>query len=317
MPEASDASAQRSIASADGSFCLFSEAASLPRLMDTDGPEMLAVAGARSGEVVPRPGPHGAIALPRSEDPPLFVLLGAQAAAKRSAGKIKLAYYLDDPTKVAMLPSIDTVLRGLEWLSSLAPAVRNLVFSDVWLGLPPDASSAGGATGSGLIRVNYLRAAPADPLKAAAIEAVPLIEATHQFGLSYGLRPQWVEESVATYFGAAALIHAQPDQSEPKRLLAKWETDAAHYSFGLLEAQRRVAQGDTAAYGAYFTKGVAFWSALDAAMRAAGNNRGLASRLPQIWTASYEHDGRPPANFSATLGLSPDDWQRLSEQFLE
>ena len=316
VPSGIDANEQRSLRSPDGSFCLFTEAASLPRLTNTSLPELLYLSPDLGKETIPKRGPNGTIALPSDDSPPLYALLGAKVTQQRSAGGIELSYYLDDPEMVARLPSIDLEFRGLKWLAGLAPAARDLRFSYVWQGLSPETHTAGGSTGDGLILVNYLRGQPSEPLKAIAIEVTPLIEATHQLGLAYGTRPQWVEESLATYFGISAFLHVSSTVAS-RKLMSKWQAEGAQYSFGLLDAQRRVAQGEQSAYGAYFTKGVAFWNAIDVAMRDAGNKDGLASRLHQIWKAAYDTSGRPPQNFGALIGLSKQQWRSISREFLE
>jgi hypothetical protein len=316
QPGKGDASMQRSIGSATGAFTLISEASSLARFADAAEPELLAVPKADIGGTLPHPMPDGTIALPKDSAPPLFVLLGSRPIAERSAGNVHLAYFVDDPTQAGQIPAIDTTLRGLVWLASLAPASRNTNFADVWLRLSASAKSVGGSTGDGMTLVNYIPGTAKDSLKAAAMAAAPLIEATHQLGLSYGIRPRWAEESLATYFGFSALQHALPDQTAPKEKMEQACAEASRFPFGLIEAHRRVARGDPSAYGAFFTKGVAFWSSVDEAMRKAGVRGGLGSRLPRIWTAAYDQDGRPPADFAKLLGLPAAKWRELNNRYL-
>ena len=236
--------------------------------------------------------------------------------AERMEGKIRLAYFVDDTAQIERLPDISMEMLGLQWLGKLAPDARNTVFNDVWLGMSDTASSMGGAAGTEILLVNYIRG-NVDSERKTVTAMAPLIEATHQYASSYGVRPGWTEESLAVYFGLEALHHALPNDDAPNDLRKKFIKDADRFPPGLIEVERRVAGGDSSLYGAYFTKGVAFWAAVDEAMRHAGVEGGLGRKLEEVWTTKFDPKGRPPANFANLLGLSDSVWRQLSDRFLE
>jgi len=312
----SDAGEQQSIISQDGSACLFSEASSLPRLADATGQEFLSVSG--NWRVFPAPELGTLLVLPDNSRAPLFVILGAHPVRAISSGSIALAYFMDDARKLDRVAPVDLVMRGLKWLAIIAPQARNRAFNYFWIGLPSDAPSFGGATGSGVILVNYARANPQRSSSSTMTRAVPLIEATHQFGGGYAgeRRPTWVEESLAVYFGLQALGHAEPHSNDAQEMIEHLATGATRYQQGLIAIQRQVNANHRSQYPAFFTKGVAFWLAVDRAVRASGQG-GLDSKLPLLWTAHYASDGRPPSTFAASLGIPQPKWTSIFRAFLQ
>jgi hypothetical protein len=316
LPGGADASAQRSLRSADGSFTFVSEASSLPRLANPSGPEFLVVPASASGVTVPGAVPDRRLLLPSSSEPPLFVVLASKPAAESASGRVRVTYFLDDPTQLAHLPPIDSVMSGLQWLAGLVPESDRTSFMYAWLGVASGGRAPGGAAGRDVLAVNYVRDGKGDAMRSGLMAAMPFIEACHQLAGSLGDRPGWAEESLATYFGVRALEQSRSGDDTAAKLLRRFESESDKFPVGLIEVHRRVSAGDRSMYGAYFTKGVALWSAVDAALRAAGHSGGLPSRLEQVWTAKYDKEGRPTSDFAARLALPAADWDKLSARFL-
>jgi hypothetical protein len=309
-----EASKQRSIGSTGGAFCLVSEASSLPRIAGAAGPEFLILPTETSGETFPRPAANGRVRLPANSEPPLLLLLGSKPVAKHAGENLSAMYFIDDPSQRKHLPSLEVEFRGLQWLRALARTSEDMTFVYAWLGVERGAPSLGGAAGNELLLVNYIRDGATDETRAALTAATPLIEASHQLASKFGERPAWAEESLATYLGLQALVRAMPDSEVVLKLQQRLEQDGDRFPLGLIEVQRRVTTGYRSMYAAFFTKGVAFWSAVDAAIRTERGG-GLASRLPDVWTAKYSVDGRP-VDLALRLQLSEATWQRLSDRFM-
>lgn len=117
------------------------------------------------------------------------------------------------------------------------------------------------------------------------------------------------------YLGLQALGHANPNDPTSRMLLERFQAAASQFPMGMLAVQREVSSGDGSHYGAFFTKGIAFWAAVDSEIQAFGNGS-LSTHLEVIWTANYDHAGRPPADFGTELGLPEVSWKRLEESFL-
>ena len=309
-----DASGQRSIVGADGRFLLISESSSLPRLGQTSAPELLLLPRELSRATVPRARPDGTIALPGKSQAPLLLLIGAKPVAVRSSSTVLVRYFIDVPRNLNRVPTIDSVARGLRWLTGLTPH-RAMEFNYLWLGRAASSGSVGGATGRDLLLVNYLRTDTNRPLIVDVTRATPFTEAAHELSGQYGPKPAWVEESLAMYLGLKALGHAGPNDQSSHLLLLRFQAAARQFPMGLLAVQTEVSRGDVSHYGAFFTKGVAFWASVDSTMHSLGDGS-LSTHLEAIWTAMYDRAGRPPPEFAAKLGLPETSWKRLEGAFL-
>lgn len=315
-PGMGDASTQRSVASLDNSFRLFSQASSLAMLGNAEQPSLLSVPPATNGLTIPTPRRDGTLVLPSAGQPPLFLLLGSKPIATAESGSLVVRYFVDDRSHAERLVPFQTVLGGLQWLNGLMPKARVTDLNYVWLGLPSSAVSLGGATGSHLMMVNYIRDGSTNPEKSTILALAPLIEGAHYLSHPFGARDGWAEESLATYFGIEALCHARPNDDESRKLQQKFILDARHFPLKLIEAQRHVANGDRTAYPTYFTKGVAFWTAIDRAIKYR-DPHGLAGKSKILWMMRFGVHGQPPANFAEALDLPEAKWRTLKREFLE
>jgi len=285
-----DASAQRSIASRGAArFTLISEASSLARLDDAEQPELLQLPTERSGTTFPRPDENGRIMLPPFSQAPLFVLMDSEPILSRSDGGVSLAYFIDDPLQRSQLPNIDAHMRGLTWISNLVPSTEPRVFQVVWLGVASDAPTVGGAEGTGLLLSNYRRT-PGSPQPLHIAMYIPLHEAFHQIGGGLENKPAWVGESLATYIAARALRYALDDALEAVEVYEEFLSHAERVPLGLLEISRQIEAGDRSQYDAFYSKGLAFWDAVNRTMLTAHGD-GLETRLTEIVTADFNDDG--------------------------
>ena len=311
-PGLGDASTQRSIGNRGGSFYLFSEASSLPRLSDASSPETLAIPQEHGWSIAPPARSDGRIALPRNSQAPMFVVFG-KTAATAVTERLRVAYFVDDRRQIAFTVPIGRVLSGLHWLMQAFPPSPKRRFTYVWLGLPPGTASLGGATGSGVLLVNYIMGESS--CHTPAVSAAPLIEAAHQLGANFGSPPAWVEESLATYLGVKALQHTEPRDAGATDLMKRMIARAHDCPAGLLEVQRQIESGNRSNYAAFFSKGVAFWAAVDNAMRRTGASP-LESKIIEIRMAGYDKSGGPSSNLRNRLGLSEAEWRDLEHQYL-
>lgn len=313
---ADDASGQRSIVLASGHSFLISESSSLPRLERTSVPELLLLPPEMSRTTLPHARPDGTIALPQRSRPPLFLLIGAQPVAVRSSSTMSVQYFIDVPKNLNRVPSIDSVASGLRWLTGRIRHRHAAEFNYVWLGRAARSGSVGSATGGELILVNYWRTDTSPSLAAGITRATPFMEAAHQFsGMYGGLKPGWVEESLAMYLGLQALGHASPNDPTSHLLIEHFRGAARQFPMGLLAVENEVRRGDVSHYPAFFTKGIALWAAVDREMQTLGDGS-VSSHLEAIWTARYDHAGRPPPDFGTELGLPEMAWKRLEHAFL-
>lgn len=312
-PDTADASAQRSVRAVDGSLIVLSEASSIPRLEDASAPERLLLPRPFARRAIPE-AERGVIILPAHSQAPLFLAFADRPTAERVRDGLRVRYFLDDPRQLSVLTDIAQVAEGLAWLTRVA-GLRMENFDFVWLGRSARATTVGGATGRDLLLVNYVRNAPPGAQNE-TVALVPFIEASHRIGARHCSGPIWVRESLATYLGLQALLHSRSGDSQAVRLEQQLLERGTRFEFGLVEANRRVLQGDPSSYPAFFTKGVGFWSAVDAAVREAGSSGGLMGQLPTVWCADYSSSGEPPPEFGAELGIDASAWGELSERFL-
>ncbi|WP_420960378.1 hypothetical protein [Brucella sp. IR073] len=306
---AEPANAQRSLSMTNG--VLLSEASSLPRLDDA-GPEKLSLPPGQNF-----PAAKDGLPLPPAGKPPLFVLLGVNPAETRTADQIKLVYFFDNPAARSRVPDMAEHLAGLRWLRDRVPSDGPMRFSVLWLGVPKKLLSLGGAQGDGLLLVNYLASDTPEPFGKAMRLYVPLHEAMHQFAATGRKRPVWMEESLASYFAIRAVLAVTHDAAGAKALFERFKEGAKAFPEGLVAISSRVDEtGDQmAGIGAFYTKGVAFWDAVNMAMEKAGG-QSLESRLTVLVNTDFDGD-KTPDRLRTLLGVPPEIWAPIQKQYLD
>jgi hypothetical protein len=204
-------------------------------------------------------------------------------------------------------------MKGLEWLNKIIPAKNNLDFTIAWIGESNPKPSLTGATGKGILLVNY----PLEgqlPFGNAMPLYVALHEAFHQFASNYPSQPAWVSESLASYYGINALQVALARDPNASALLMRFEGDEKKFPEGLLAINRKVLAGDRSEYIAFYTKGIAFWTSVNQALQSQGDD--LDHHLLKVFQTQYDSLGNP-INLQKNLNLPDKIWIPIRKRFLD
>jgi hypothetical protein len=204
--------------------------------------------------------------------------------------------------------------RGLKWLKTIVHNKSKQDFIIAWLGIPAKRVSLAGAAGNGILLTNYATDGVL-PFGNAMLLYVALHEAFHQLDQNNSEHPAWVAESLASYYGVRALQISLPNDQNVSKLLKRFLTGAEHFNNGLLSINRKVAEGDRSQYGAFYTKGIAFWNAVDNALKQKHDS--LDNYLLKvIRTTKYDTHGKP-LNLQNNLNLPPEVWTSIRQRFLD
>lgn len=304
------ASAQQS--SRLNNFILFSEVSSLPRLQDAS-PEFMQIALSDVKNTVPELNQNHQIPLPAFSQAPLFVLINAKPLGMLSSGPMRLAYLLDNPQNKSQLPNMDTHLRGLQWLNQVVPAKHNINFTIGWLGVSAPRPSLTGAAGSDVLLVNY----PVQgqfPFGHAMLLYVALHEAFHHLAANYHNQPPWIAESLASYYGIRALQQALPGDPDVAQLMARFQEGGKNFKEGLLAINNKVEKGDRSEYGAFYTKGISFWAAVDKTLQQS-HQQNLDRYVLSVLNTNHT-DAKQVLDLEKELHLSPKEWTEIRTNFL-
>ena len=271
-------------------YWLFSEESSLLRPVGK-APHNGAV------EFVGRGPVHGGVAveglprrtLPAADGLPGFYVIGRLAGATvREGGLETLHLDADGGDWRRLLAEHDRALRYLTRAAGsrqLKP-MRSVV---VWLGGATDDGMPVGVAGYRTLllstasrdgRMQHAEAALAWILREQLLQSMPV------------RLPLWARESLAQYYAIKALRRAELPPAAltalEKRLL-----DPQAPRTRLVEAQRRLQEGDEAARAELRASGAAFWDRLDRAIVRKSGFRTLDSALPRLLAAEWAGD-RPP-----------------------
>jgi hypothetical protein len=290
---------------------LLSVASSLPRFKNSPRSEIIKISMPTVKTTYPEPNQDQTIPLPDHSKPPLFILLNFTNCGSKTQGPVTLTYLLDDPNARSLVPDMDANIKGLTWLKDVTGVNDAESFAVGWCKSYAEKPSISGAAGSGILLANYLHNKSSPSVKALMLY-VALHEAFHQFQAQYPDEPSWVQESLASYYGSRAVEVAIPE--EGPALMKRFKDAAAKFPKGLLTIHTQVEQGNRTDYGAFYTKGVAFWAAVNEALRTQEDS--LDAHLNDILSKTkYGKDGAP-LNLHTILGLSEETWTFLWEEFL-
>lgn len=305
------ASAQQSLRFGD--FILFSEISSLPRLQDATS-EYIKIAILNVKTIFPKPSTLNEIKLPNIHSAPFFLMLNPTIVGTKSSNAIKLTYFADNQIATSKLPNLSSHMIGLKWLNTIVPGKTEENFNIAWLGIPAKKVSLAGATGTDILLTNYPNNGKFS-FGQAMLLYVTLHEAFHQLSSNYSEQPIWVSESLASYYGIRALQFALPNDANAAALIEKFIEGANQYKAGLITINRKVQEGDRSVYGAFYTKGIAFWMAVDNALRQTQNDN-LDNRLLDVFRTKYDVYGEP-IDLQKSLKLSPATWSTLRRLWLD
>lgn len=303
------AAKQQSMVSGD--FKLLSEASSLPRLQNANGHDCLKIDLAYH-TVFPEVNADGLIPLSARTAPPLFVLLNAAPLKTITSQGLRLNYWVDHLSGEKSIPEEATEMHGLEWINQRLSSHAELTFSVAWLGLPRELLSMGGATGSDILLANYANDGDITFGKSMMLY-IAMHEAFHEFADGYPKEPTWAAESLASYFGVRATMAAMPNDPNALALMQHFEAAGNPFSHGLLWVNKNVNEGDSREYAAFYTKGIAFWAAVDQAMRAQGDS--LDRHLLDLLNLHYDKMGNP-TNLQSICRLPRNVDAALRQQYL-
>jgi hypothetical protein len=294
-------------------FRVFSVISSLPRLQTTL-PEFLKISLPEVKTTYPTQNNDQLIPLSPFSAAPDFILFNPIHLETLSTGPLHLTYYLDDPENRNRLPIMGEHLIGLQWLNRAVPAKTTIHFNIAWLGTHSPQPALSGAAGSRLLLVNY-RIQGEYPYGKVMLLYVALHEAFHQLATNYKDQPHWISESLASYYGLLALQHALPQDPKVAQLQDRFQTSGEQFKKGLLEYNEEIQKGDRSGYGAFYTKGVSFWAAVDQLLQKNNPKKKLNYYLLDILES--EHQGEPAlSNLEKNLPLSPDQWDSLRRNYL-
>ncbi|WP_079211060.1 hypothetical protein [Brucella pituitosa] len=301
--------AQRSLALESG--VLLSEGSSLPRLADASEPEIIKLP---AGRVFPFTI-AGKLQLPAPDRPFLFTLIGDVPMIEKTSGHISLFYFLDQANAKSRIADMSQHLAGLHWLTDRLHAAMPQYFSVLWMAIPQDMLSLSGQTGEGLLLVNYVDGNAAEAFGEAMRLYVPLHEAVHQLAASDHRRPVWYDESLASYLAVQATMLVTHNSPDAVAMFERFKSDGSRINSNLIAIDRHVTEtGDAGAIAAFYTKGVAFWASVDAALQIRGES--LADYAATLATTGVTDNNRLPDFIQSTLHLPPDIWWSLEKAYL-
>lgn len=307
LPETEDilASIQQSVRSKD--FILISEASSIPRL-ENAAHEILKISIAGTRTIYPTSEQIEGIPLPNKYAAPLFILLNATNMGILSEGSISLSYFLDNPENSSALPSMISHIKGLQWLDTIITNNTIKNFTIGWLGIAGKKMNLAGATGENILLVNYPNDNNQSSFGKIVLLYIALHEAFHQ--LTPHAHPAWVSESLASYCGTRAIQTALPKNAEISKLIKRFQEDGNHFQDGLVIINDEVEQGNRSQYGAFYTKGLAFWIEVNKALEQQGDK--VDHYIPAILRANGN-----PINLQKIFNLPSKTWVSLQKRFLD
>lgn len=303
------ASDQRTLSVASGKWYLLAEPTSLLIRLDSNGASSLRVAsdsiplisGSRKGRRQTR--------VPTLQDPPDFFVIGAPRILRAKAGGMSLIYVADQPDIVESLALNQRHRQVLDYLLTVLPSVslqrrRMQTLLVVWLGVSSKKGVIGGAAGQNSFLANYL--SDADKESGANADSLVIVahEQFHQLLGQLDMRsplPLWASESLAQYYALKAVERAGfvVDQSGRSKL-ARSAQDTS--KVGLIALNREFLSGNQDVYPIFYSKGSAFWRALDMALqRNSKGRRSLDYFLDVLLSEKFSSDGQLPESFASKI----------------
>lgn len=280
-------------------WSLLSEWNSLPRLNGVGAIDIC-----MAGRCTPLPPPESA---------PLFVVRGLDQKFFNLGGTT-LTLMSDLPELLHDSQDLIPVFqKQIAWLKTTFDVEVTQPWSLVWLGRERSAGNIGGAAGHRIYLVN----APIEQGKPIAkahklLLKISAHESIH-FLFSAGL-PLWANESLAEYYALKSLDKTPYRFGDPVESWDALSEKFPHATTGLYAAQHFVTeQKDYSYYGLFYTKGAAFWAALDQALTHKGQSLDhFITDLKTNWTQSL------PSHFVNKIVpiIGQVQWDNLTERYL-
>lgn len=258
--------------------------------------------------------------LPPQGSAPAYFTFGNIKARRSGDHTLSLAFVADDLTEVLRQVSPDRHLAALQYLQSIIPPKNRRDLAElkvVWFGVSREKQSLGGASGFDTMLSNYIKRSESPTEDEMVMPQVILLhEQFHQ--LVTARLPLWANESLAQFYGFKAARHVEKRQRSLDRLWEKCCSKDAMPPLGLVEVQRQVQSGNPSNYDMFYSKGAAFWHALDLKLQStSGGKRSLDTILPVILSEGFNAEGVPSMALRVALSSIPaDDLQGLFDRFL-
>ena len=275
-------------------WLLLSEASSLLRPTD-DASGSASSITIRSGNATAFGAtPSGQLSwrVPSASHAPEIFVVGDVSTRSRAIGPYEVRYIADDPQRVETLGLEGLHEKALEYLARILPPSPGLPASErtllvVWVGIDERRGRPGGAAGSRSFVANYV-IGKAESARQNAARTLYLLahEQFHQLAeLVRGPRPplpEWLNESLATYYGAKVLLQVAPGP----------ESESVRAQF--------------------VESGAAFWAEIDNALRArSAGASDLDAMVPALLRSEVRQGRRLPDAFAqelrAVLGARADE----------
>ena len=258
--------------------------------------------------------------LPPTNEAPLFFPFGRVDERFRIRAFTFNFFLGNDHNGIELGDLHTTLAEQLDYLSSLSgltkAAVGGLELDIVWLGIAKDNGVVSGAAGSSAFLANYaFDDVGVSPQEVARLLWISGHELSHLLGVASILL--WAGESLGHYYGFKSLTINNNEVAQ--QLFDEMVSKISGSTVGLLEAHERVRRGESEYYGLFYSKGAAFWRALDQAIRGGScGDRDLDYFLPLLTTPPFAQNGDLPAEFAASVGkcTGPVKLKRLFADYL-
>ena len=243
--------------------------------------------------------------LPPADAAPAFYVVGGVPIRKIGGSGFSLDVIADDSKAADSAIDGEVQMAALRYFRRILPPGnrRNLpLMRLVLIGAPPTERTVGGAAGYDTLIVNYLNGNDVPPeYDRHTPQLIALHEQFHQIVATP--LPLWANESLAHFYALKAMQRDRRVRPAAIRLWTRCCSGQLSPGPGLMTVQDEVAlKGDYSNYHLLYSKGAAFWGALDARLRAVrGGSQGLDRALPTILDHGFDSEGLPTRAFLAAL----------------
>jgi hypothetical protein len=300
-----DATRQITARIGKAAWMVFSESTSLLRVRGKTGPATIAMRKHDLPMTGGIPAGRQAWQIPAQNDAPEFYIIGRAPTQTAHFGGLQVTYVLDSPKQIQAQNLISLHAQALDYLVATAfpSQQRNTLHEHLlvlWLGLDQNHGMLNGAAGGRSFMANYLATGDVPPTRKDTLLALMVTshEQFHQItqmarGDLPGL-PGWLNEALGAYYGITAARRVRPGP-EADALYSHFVDRDRPIEHGLVEWNRRYAEGDPSGYPFFYSQGATFLSLLDQALQAHGSR--LDALLPALLRSRFSADNALPTDF--------------------
>jgi hypothetical protein len=270
---------------------LYSEWGSLLRIAGREKPAKLC-ARVRGSEVCRE--------VPETSQPPLLLPIGEPETTRSVDGAVIRLFTGNLPSSFQteqLFRSYEGQLQYLRTIISESVGAPMLSVIDiVILGIDISYGRTGGAAGYQSLLTNVvIEDGEIEASEEARLLWVTGHEMAHLLGL--GTEALWASESLAHYYGYKSV----EDIVETTQLF--WQMPLGSSEIGLIEANRRVGNGQRQYYGLFYSKGAHFWRTINELISSGTDGQSsLDDYLPLLVDGGFGDDGELPREFIEHVG---------------